>query len=274
MIQGCQCELKPEKTTHEGVDTYTVTRTNVPAVNLAECAGHARDVAARLVYSTAPSWTDVGTQLDKAVEHTLDSSDALKQRVASLTAGVGTPFEQVSAVHAFVADQVRDVRWPLADFGFTPRPASRVYESAYGHALDKAVLLKAMLKEAGIASAVVLASTTSAIAMRAPSPTQLDDVWVLVENDKHRVWLDPMAPLAARSGRELEGRATLRLSARGSSITRGSGECGGCQHRGPDRFVPGGRFRCDLGTVAAGSGGRPESVRQSAWRIRAVETLC
>jgi len=134
--------------------------------------------------------------------------------------GVGTRLERTYRIHDFVATKVRNIDWAPEDFGFAPRLASVIHASAYGHDLDKAVLLKAMLNEAGIAGSVVLASPTTSLAMRAPSPTQLADVWVLVENGQSRVWLDPSAPLDRRSGRDLEGRAILKLAGRGSTVTR------------------------------------------------------
>ncbi|MBN2492302.1 MAG: DUF3857 domain-containing protein [Planctomycetes bacterium] len=220
VIQGSRGELVPEKRSEEGVDIHTVVRTNVPPVNLVECAGHEREVVERLVYTTVPSWAEVGTALDRSVSRAVDSSPAIQQCVATLTAGVGTRREQVYRIHDFVARNVRTIRWPLGDFGFEPRSASRVHSSACGHGLDKAVLLKAMLKEAGIEAVVVLASPTTTIAMRAPSPTQLEEVWVAVDDGEERLWLDPSAPLVARSGRDLEGRAILSLVGRGPTVQR------------------------------------------------------
>jgi hypothetical protein len=219
-IQAIHAEVTPKKTTSDGVDTYLVKRLAVPPVNLDECAGHVREVVARLVYSSLPSWAEVGTLLDKSISRAVDSSDAIRNRVKALTVGVGTRLERAYRIHDFVATRVRTVNWAPDDFGFVPRSASSVHASAYGHDLDKAVLLKAMLKEAGISASVVLASTTTSLAMRAPSPTQLSDVWVMVENGHRRVWLDPSVSLDRRSGRDLEGRAILKLAGRGSTVTR------------------------------------------------------
>ena len=219
-VEGFNFEVKPEKKSAEGVDVYTVHRSNVPAVNLEECSHRDREITARLIYTTVPSWAEVGTYLDKWVSRSVDTSDEIKERVKALTAGAGTKLERAYRIHDFVSTRVRTVNWPLQDFGFRPRPASRVQVSAYGHALDKAVLLKAMLKEAGISSSVVMASRTSTLAARAASPTQISDVWVALDNGEHRVWLDPLAPLSKRSSRHLEGRTILCLAGRGSALKR------------------------------------------------------
>ncbi len=219
-VEGFHFEVKPEKKSEEGVDVYTVHRSNVPAVNLEECNHRDREVTARLIYTTVPSWAEVGTYLDKWVSRAVDTSDKIKERVKALTAGVGTKPDMAYRIHDFVATRVRTITWPLQDFGFKPRPASRIQVSAYGHALDKAVLLKAMLKEAGISSSVVMASRTGTLATRAASPTQISDVWVALDNGEHRVWLDPTSPLSKRSGRHLEGRTILCLAGRGSTLKR------------------------------------------------------
>ncbi len=213
-------EIAPAKTTADGFDTFTLERENVAAINVDEAGAHAPAIIPMLVASRIASWADVGARLAKRVQSAAVATDRITSRVASLTEGLETRRSRVAVIHRFVADQIRTVPWALGEFGFAVRPAGTTAESAYGHALDKAVLLHAMLREAGIGSAVAIASRTPRIAAQVPSPAQLDRVHVVVEDERDRWWLDPLEAHALDDSRSVAGCAVLRLVSHGASIAR------------------------------------------------------
>lgn len=213
-------DVSPAKTTADGIDTFTLERENIAAINLDEAGDHARAIVPTLVASRIASWADVGNRLAKRVQAASVASDRITSRVAALTSELTTRRARVAAIHRFVAQEIRDVPWSLAAFGFAMRPAGATAESAYGHALDKAVLLHAMLREAGVGAAVAITSRTPRIAAQVPSPGQLDRVRVVVEDERERWWLDPLDAHALVDASGVAGCAVLRLVSHGASIAR------------------------------------------------------
>jgi len=186
--------------------TYMWTLKNVALVPRGERGGPEDAFLPTLVFTTCPNWghqaSIIGGLVKAADEKT---SPALDKKVDALLEGAQGDFEKVVKLHDYVAEDINTVRWPLYDFQFTPRTAADVYDSGYGHALDKAVLLCAMLKHAGFDCAVAAGTPTvegGVDPALVPCMAQMDTVLVRVEMGKQPLWLDPAATLTERSQRD------------------------------------------------------------------------
>ncbi len=87
-------------------------------------------------YSTVCS--DIGNQ-----------PEALKSKVAELTAGKKTDLEKVESIFYWVQDNIRYIAFENGIMGFKPDAAQNVFKNKYGDCKGKANLLKEMLKLAG-----------------------------------------------------------------------------------------------------------------------------
>lgn len=207
---GVFCEFTPETETKNGLTSYSFHRSGVPAANLDE-AGHGHQGVARMAFSTAADWAAVRTFLEGRVTPAMSADPAIQAKVDEVVDGATLTSEKAARIHAFVVDGVQTVHWPAADFDYAARPAADVLDSSVGHELDKAVLLAAMLRQAGIDAVVALVSSDRTIAADVPAPGQLDHVWVRAQVGDEEVFLHPDASCDRRNKTDLAGRWVLPL---------------------------------------------------------------
>jgi hypothetical protein len=209
-------EAAPVVKTEGGQATTTWTMKNVPLARMNHAGADERAYLPTLVFTTAPDWAHqaaiVGGLVEKAAA---SSSPALDKKAEALLSGLKGPLERILKVHGFVAEDINTVDWPLSDFDFVPRGAAQVYDSGYGNALDKAVLLVALLKKAGVDSAI---AAVRRVPEGLPDPTtvpclsQMDGVILHVGMGKGpTLWLDPSEPLSESSQRDFQGFKGLPL---------------------------------------------------------------
>lgn len=209
-------QAAPLVSTEGGQTTTRWTLNNIPLARLNHARADERAFLPTLVFTTAPDWAHqaaiVGALVEKA---TATSSPALDKKAEELLAGLKDPFQKILKLSGYVAEGINTVHWPLADFGFVPRGAAQVYDSGYGNALDKAVLLVTLLKKAGLDSAIAavrrvpggLSDPTTV-----PCLSQMNGVLLHVDMGKGpALWLDPSAPLSERSQRDFQGFKGLPL---------------------------------------------------------------
>ncbi len=214
-------EAKPEARTANGQTTITWTLRKVPAANFMGTARAEWSFLPTLMFTTAPDWGHqaaiVGGLVQKAMEI---SSPALDRKAGDLLAGIQDPFEKAVKLQNYVAEFINTVAWPLADFDFVPRSAAEVYDSGYGHGLDKAVLLCALLKKAGIDAAIAavrMVPEGMEDPTAVPCLSQMTGTLVRAQMGKSVLWMDPDAPLSERSQRDFQGE-------KGLPLVKGSGE--------------------------------------------------
>src|SRR5210317_2146520 len=85
--------------------------------------------------------------------------------VAAATEASAPALARAEDVCAFLRETTRGINYRDTYWRFAPRPASRTWETAYGHRLDRAALAAALLREAGCAVAT---------AFRTPGRTPID----------------------------------------------------------------------------------------------------
>jgi transglutaminase-like putative cysteine protease len=118
-------------------------------------------VLQRLMVSTLPDWMAVSKwywELSRA--HLETTTPEMKQRVEELTAGATTEIEKVKAVFYHVSKNIRYMGLtPEKDRpGFEPHDVNITFDKKYGVCRDKAALLVALLKAAGLKAYPVLIS--------------------------------------------------------------------------------------------------------------------
>lgn len=209
-IQG-----QPATSNDGGAVTTTWAFKNVPLMGRVAVSAMDGAFTPALVFTTAPGWKAhadrVGTLVQKAID---TSSPALDKKTDELLKGLQDPFEKTARLQSYVAEYINGIEWPLACFEFEPRAAAQVYESGYGHGLDKAVLLCAMLKRAGISAAIAAGRRLPEGAedpTTVPCMALFDRTVIHSKPANSTLWLDPMAPLAESSQRNLCGMKGLPL---------------------------------------------------------------
>jgi hypothetical protein len=216
------CTIPHEVENDAGAARHFFQRMKIPAVNTAELAGGHAGLC-RLVYSTAGDWGRVRALLEAGVVPAIEagaragSGRSVADKARQIAGEDGLDAERIAKLHAFVVDGIQTVHWPLDAFDYAVRPAPEVLATSYGHPLEKAALLAALLGALGYDARVALAAAERGAALDVPAPVLLDQAWVRVTLGPQVLWLDPTAPLDRHGAFSLAGRAVLVLDGKAAA---------------------------------------------------------
>lgn len=122
------------------------------------------DVAPKLVISTLATWEEKSRWFYEISEPSFEVDEAIKKKVAELTKDCTTPEEKMKALFYFVASQIRYLGLSMGKGeGYTPHPAIDTFHERAGVCKDKAGLLVAMLRVAGIPAYIVTTQVGSRV---------------------------------------------------------------------------------------------------------------
>ena len=153
--------VKASTSTAEARTVYRFEASEVPRlVPEPQMPGWA-ELAGIVHLSTYQTWEQVGRYYQGLVRDQLVPSEELKRTVDGLLKGVdrSDTAKVVAAVYGFVVSQVRYVGLEFGIHGFQPYRVDRILARRFGDCKDKASLMYAMLKVAGVDSRLVLLRT-------------------------------------------------------------------------------------------------------------------
>lgn len=144
-----------------------------------------------VAFSTGKSWQDLATRYNEIVEKQIAGGTVQ----AFLKDAIGTSSDRDEIIAKSLAAIERNVRYAGVEVGegsIVPRVPSQVVTLKYGDCKDKATLLVAMLRAAGLKANVGLlrAGTGLDVHPDLPSLSEFNHVIVHVEGD-HPMWVDP-----------------------------------------------------------------------------------
>jgi transglutaminase-like putative cysteine protease/tetratricopeptide (TPR) repeat protein len=179
------------------------------------------EVSPYLHVSTYASWHDVGVWYWRLVDEQMVPDDTIRAAARSVLARGMTDVEKVRAIHGLVVTGTRYVGLEFGIHGFQPYKVTQVLARKFGDCKDKATLLVALLREAGIEAELVLLRTRRGGRIE-PVPASLaifDHAIVYVP--KLDVYLDGTAEFSGTG--ELpsqdQGVTVLRVGPRGAVLT-------------------------------------------------------
>ncbi|MCB1049597.1 MAG: DUF3857 domain-containing protein [Acidobacteria bacterium] len=109
--------------------------------------------------STFKDWSQMGRWYSDLVGKQLELDHTTKQRVAELIQGVNDPLEKVKRIHEFVITHTRYVALEFGIHGYKPYQVNQVCNRQFGDCKDKASLMVAMLREAGVEASIAIVRT-------------------------------------------------------------------------------------------------------------------
>lgn len=113
----------------------------------------------QLAGKTHRTWDDVAAWFTALIADRMDATPAIAAKARELTAGKTAAFDKVAAIAAFVQHDVRYVAIEIGIGGYQPHHAADILTNHYGDCKDKVTLMSTMLREAGVPSYYVLATT-------------------------------------------------------------------------------------------------------------------
>jgi hypothetical protein len=142
---------EPEKNVEEepGLDIYQWKMgplEAIPRPHTEDPASH----APHITWSTWENWKKYGKHLKDTFDSAIETDEVLAACVDSLTEDARTDREQANLIAGFITERTRFIDYPETYWWSAPRQATRTYETAYGHRLDRAILAAAMFSAAGL----------------------------------------------------------------------------------------------------------------------------
>ena len=182
------------QTNADGSVTHRWTGGNVPQMFDEPGMPPYEMVLQRLYVSTLPDWQAVSQWYwDLSQSHLAATSPEMEATVSNLLAGAQTDLEKIKAVFYDVSKKIRYMGLtPEKDRpGFEPHDVGVTFAKKYGVCRDKAALLVAMLRQAGLPAYPVLINVGTKRDPEVPDP-DFNHAIVGVELEKgHYVLMDP-----------------------------------------------------------------------------------
>lgn len=152
---------------------------------------------AELLVTSFASWEQLSARFARVFFPEAADSAVVRGKCEELLRGAQSGDEKLRALYDFVARKIRTVVLPPGTAGFTPRGLEAILSSGYGTAEEKAVLLAALARLAGLSAHAVL-MTDSEAAEKELLPSSLVISRVLVKEGEGAAarWLDPGAEVA------------------------------------------------------------------------------
>jgi hypothetical protein len=195
-----------------GMSVHTFHVTGVPLLRTELATPAELSWIPRVVYSTAPGWSDVADPFFKRCAEAQRPAEALEEKAREIVADESSPYRRIGVLHDFVKTHMKTVEWPLEAFAEAPRDAGEVLRSRYGLPLEKAVLLASLLDAVGIESEIVIASKGPVVAREVPSMQQFPVPLLEVRCEGRTLWVDPGKVFTGDARWEMLGRHAIRAS--------------------------------------------------------------
>lgn len=173
-----------------------------------------------VAWSTWADWKAMGEAIESSVRGGSALSEALRDSVVRLGENAPTRWSTTVAVADFIRETTRPVHYSDEYWSFSPRPASRTWETAYGHRTDRAVLAAALFREAGCSvSPAFRGRGPGAIDTSVPTLARFDGVLLWIEGEGLEACYDPETGDLARGRSSFRGRTSWITSERGDPRT-------------------------------------------------------
>jgi transglutaminase-like putative cysteine protease len=175
-----------------------------------------------VAFSTGKSWHEIARRYSEIVDKQIADGD-VKKLVAAAFGDATDRNEKIARILAAIQKDVRYAGVEVGEASIVPRSPRTVLANKYGDCKDKATLLAAMLREAGIPARVALLRAGWDLDVHADLPGlgRFNHAIVVVEGDAP-LWIDPTDEFS-RAGElpvQDQGRQALIAGPQTSSLTR------------------------------------------------------
>ena len=171
--------------------------------------------------STMGDWKQLGSWYADLIRPQFALDQSLNDELSRITNGLQTDKEKIHAIQEFVLRSTHYVALEFGIYSYKPYPVTQIYARRFGDCKDKASLMIALLRAAGIEAEIALVRTRSLgdVAVEPASIAVFNHAIVYVP--KYDLWLDGTAEYA---GRELpledQGAFSLTVSLSGAAQIR------------------------------------------------------
>ncbi|HEU4760706.1 MAG TPA: DUF3857 domain-containing transglutaminase family protein [Gemmatimonadales bacterium] len=180
-IRETNLDFKRRETTAGGRMVYTWARANVPKAEPEPFAADSNPVWMSIVVGSPMTWDNIATWYARNAKDRYTVTKAVKEKVAEQVRDARTLDDSISAVHRWVAQDIRYVSIALGLGGYQPRMPDEVISTGYGDCKDKATLFITALRAMGVKAWPVLLAAGGGVERDLPSLSQLDHAIAAIE---------------------------------------------------------------------------------------------
>ena len=151
-----------------------------------------------LVFSTFRSWNEFYGWWDKLYKDKLVVTTKMKEFLLDLIKDAKSDYDKARLIYEFCSQKIRYVAIEYGDAGFEPHFAEEVFFNRYGDCKDQAILLVALLREAGLKAYPVLIPTEDAYNLRTEIvASYFNHAIAAVKLDENLIFMDPTSSTAS-----------------------------------------------------------------------------
>jgi len=201
----------PATTEQNGMRTLVWELHDIPALPREPHSPGITEVSPYVHLSTMADWQALGSWYSKLIRPQFDLDRSLSEELDRLLQGRHSEPEKITAIQEFVLRSTHYVALEFGIYSYKPYPVTQTYARRFGDCKDKASLMIALLRAAGIDAEIALIRTRS-LGDVAPTPASMalfDHAIVYVP--KYSLWLDGTAEYAG-SELPLEDQGALALT--------------------------------------------------------------
>lgn len=145
-----------------------------------------------ILLSTFDSWDQIYQWWWPLAKEKIRTDASMQTKVKELIKPEMTSREKAEVIHHFCTKNIRYVGVEYGKAGYEPHPATEIFANKYGDCKDQAILLIALLKEAGIKAYPVLIGTKDMPKLQEDLPSVLFNHCIAaVDIDGEIIFLDP-----------------------------------------------------------------------------------
>ncbi len=196
-INGPKIQPKITETTYS--KTYEFSAENIPPLKEEKFMCAVRDLAYCITLSSLESWEQLAKWYYTLIKEQDYVAANVEKKTKELLSGAKSRTDKIRRLYEFVATNISYVGIELGIWAIKPHPAKDVLEDKHGDCKDKATLLSAMLKSAGITSypALISAGESKKFVKEIPTLSYFNHMILVVEDGEKLIWLDPTVETCA-----------------------------------------------------------------------------
>ena len=179
---------QPEKSTDGEIQVFSWKLNNVMAISAEDMQPGANERYPQLIFSTSDNREEVFAFLTNQPAFGFALTDQMKKEVNTIVSGKRDKFEIALNIQEKVVNDFRLYPIPLKYALYQSRTPEQTWNSGGGTVIEKAVLLTAMLKQAGIDAGAVAVVRTAFIDPKIATLADIEDFAVKIEDDEHGTW--------------------------------------------------------------------------------------
>jgi transglutaminase-like putative cysteine protease/tetratricopeptide (TPR) repeat protein len=170
------------------------------------------EIAPYVSVSTFGNWQQLGRWYADLITPQFSLDADLRDVLARVTANAGTELEKVRAIHEFVVRNTHYVAMEFGVYSYKPYPVTQVYARRFGDCKDKASLMIALLRAAGIDAELALVRTRKLgdVSDQAINLSVFNHAVAYVP--KYDLWLDGTAEYAGFHELPLDDQGAMALT--------------------------------------------------------------